>query len=89
MFPVWRDVGHTLSGFVLFVVSQEKTQSHNTEKPCQGLVQFTDVGICVTVFAHLSNLQYCSVLLFTAIEGMHNGLGRAFDIHHGETVGFP
>lgn len=39
--------------------------------------------------ALLLNLLYCSVLLFTAIEGMHNGLGRAYDIHHGETVGFP
>lgn len=39
---------------------------------------------------HMSQI-FCTggVLLFTAIEGMHNGLGRALDIHHGETVGFP
>lgn len=53
-------------------------------------------GICVTLLngssgwtADLSNLLFCSVLPFTAIEGKRNSLGKLFRIHRGETAGFP
>lgn len=96
LLPAQCNVGHILSGFVLFARDQEKSRRHNMEKPCQGFAQSASVGIYVMVpywhfgwIAHLSDLLYCSVPLFTAIQEMHNGLGRVFDIHHGETVGFP
>lgn len=74
----------------------KRPHRHNMEKWCQGFIQLTSVRICVTVLrcilertARPSNLLYCSELLFTAIEGIQKCLGRALNIHHGETVGFP
>lgn len=88
---------HFIRIFIRICLSVRKQlYRHNTEKPCQRFVQITSVGICIMVLycsfgwiAHLSNLLYCSVLLFTAIEEKHNALGGVFNIHHGETVGFP
>lgn len=86
---MWCDVGRVLSGFVLFVVHQKKAPKTQHRERMSGISSVHRCGYLCHGLAHLSNLQCCSVLLFTAIEGMHNGLGRVFDIHHGETVGFP
>lgn len=80
----------------MFVVTREKARRHNTEEPCQSGLLPVPPSVCVTLLSgssgwttDLSNLLFCSVQLFTAIEGKRNALGKVFRIHRGETVGFP